>query len=154
MLKNRPLVFAKPVEVETAVEEVLVLGLVETLDEEVVEEVALAEEEVVLATELVDLDVDVVVAGAAPEHVRNGVQSSRKILTWDALIIVWIIRCACVSSNTTCGSCIGCPTTLSVRGLLAIGKISKQEKAGYERLHDVDSGRSKGRSLRSTGYTY
>jgi hypothetical protein len=73
MLKNRPLVFAKPVEVETAVEEVLVLDLVETLDEEVVEEVALAEEEVVLATELVDLDVDVVVAGAAPENVRNGV---------------------------------------------------------------------------------
>jgi hypothetical protein len=152
MLKNRPLVFAKPVEVETAVEEVLVLDLVETLDEEVVEEVALAEEEVVLATELVDLDV--VVAGAAPEHVRNGVQSSRNILTWDTLVIVWIIRCACVSSNTTCGSCIGCPTTLSVRGLLAIGNISKQEKAGYERLHDADSGRSKGRSLRLTGHTY
>lgn len=73
MLKNRPLVFAKAVEVETAVEEVLVLGLVETLDEEVVEEVALAEEEVVLATELVDLDVDVVVAVAPAENVRNGV---------------------------------------------------------------------------------
>jgi hypothetical protein len=74
MLKNRPLVFAKPVEVETAVEEVLVLALVETLDEEVDEEVALADEEVVLAdeevvlaAELEGLDVGVVVA---PENVR------------------------------------------------------------------------------------
>lgn len=61
MSKNRPLVFAKPVEVETAVEEVL-LALVETLDEEVV-----------LTTELVGLDVDFVVVVAAAENVRNGV---------------------------------------------------------------------------------
>lgn len=68
MSKNRPLVFAKPVEVETAVEEVL-LALVETLDEEVV----LADEEVVLTTELVGLDVDFAVVVAAAENVRNGV---------------------------------------------------------------------------------
>lgn len=62
MLKNRPLVFAKPVEVKTAVEEVLVLVLVEIMDEEVA-----------LTTELVVLDVDFVVVVAAAEKVRNGV---------------------------------------------------------------------------------
>lgn len=72
MLKNRPLVFAKPVEVETAVEEVLVLVLVETMDEEVIS----ADEEVVLTTELVVLDVDFVVVVAAAEKVRNGVSIS------------------------------------------------------------------------------
>ncbi len=63
MLKNRPLVFAKAVEVETAVWEV-VLALVETLDEEVV-----------LTTELVGLDVDLTVVVAAAEKVRNGVST-------------------------------------------------------------------------------